>query len=203
MYSGLLPSAEPVRATASDVCWDPRFETVEDKSYYLAACQPDGSLSEQLNNISALLCCPFDGLCVHQVPTLPKPGKFEVCFGKVSSGSRHWQDVSSALLPRSSGHQRLLFLDIFPQGFLVPVNSCEVECVCQTVDCWLPSCSAGAWPRTDDDEWEWDSRLSANGVGVTWSSYVLRVAWRGGLTQLHQVCAWWLTRDPVLARPFE
>ena len=63
-------------------------------------------------------------------------------------------------------------------GERVPVSSCEVECVCQTVDCWLPSCSTGAWPRTDDDEWEWDTRLSANGVGVTWSSYVQHVAWR-------------------------
>ena len=99
-----------------------------------------------------------------QVPTLPKLEKFEVCFVTVPSGSRRWQDVSSALLPRSSGHQRLLFLDIFPQGFLdssskqaclslvdagvsgerVLVSSCEVECVCQTVDCWFafPLCGS-------------------------------------------------------------
>ena len=42
-----LLSAEPVRATTSDVCWDPRFVTVRDESYYLAAWWENGSLSEQ------------------------------------------------------------------------------------------------------------------------------------------------------------
>ena len=88
-YSGLIPSSEPLRISASDVCWDPRFETVEDKSYYLTTFvgQPDGSLSEQLSNISDLLDGPFNGLCVHQVPTLPRMGKFTVGFVTGPSGS--------------------------------------------------------------------------------------------------------------------
>lgn len=88
-YSGLIPSSEPLRISASDVCWDPRFETVEDKSYYLTTYvgQPDGSLGEQLSNISDLLDGPFNGLCVHQVPTLPRMGKFTVGFVTGPSGS--------------------------------------------------------------------------------------------------------------------
>ena len=86
---------------------------VGDKSCYLAAhgCQPDSSLSEQLNNLSAPLGCPFDGLCVSPGPHSAEAGQV---FGRVRQGplrerQRRLQDAFSPLPPWSSGLLKLLF----------------------------------------------------------------------------------------------
>eukprot|EP00931_Biecheleriopsis_adriatica_P041498 TRINITY_DN2370_c0_g1_i1.p1 TRINITY_DN2370_c0_g1~~TRINITY_DN2370_c0_g1_i1.p1 ORF type:complete len:1392 (+),score=231.52 TRINITY_DN2370_c0_g1_i1:312-4178(+) len=89
LYDGLVRQGEPVRVSASDFCLNPSSEEVEDNPYFLATYvgEPDGSLSEKLIEVSKLLDCPFDGLCVHKIPQLPHLDKTAIGVITGPSGS--------------------------------------------------------------------------------------------------------------------
>lgn len=88
-YTGLERSGEPQKLTSADFRYDSRMEAVDDCQSYLATYvgEPDGSLGTKLQNVSRLLDCPFDGLCVHALPNLPDPGDFAIGVVTGPSGS--------------------------------------------------------------------------------------------------------------------
>lgn len=89
LYKGLSRKGETLKVSSSDFCLNPRYERVEDHPYYLATYvgEADGSLNKKLVEVSRLLDCPFDGLCVHKVPQLPSLGEFKVGVITGPSGS--------------------------------------------------------------------------------------------------------------------
>jgi len=89
LYEGLVRNGEAVRMSQADFCLNPSLEQVEDNAYYLVTYvgEVDGSLGEKLGDISQLLDCPFDGLCVHKVHNLPALGNFSMGVVAGPSGS--------------------------------------------------------------------------------------------------------------------
>ncbi|CAE8691586.1 unnamed protein product [Polarella glacialis] len=101
LYGGLIRDGEAVRVSASDFCLNPRSEQVEDEPYYLATYvgEKDGYLCDKLEEVSKLLDCPFDGLCVHKVSKLQHLGDFSVGVVTGPSGSGKSSLVNKMFVP--------------------------------------------------------------------------------------------------------
>lgn len=89
LHKGLQRKGEPVLVSSSEFRFDAKQEATHDNQYYLATYvgESDGSLCPKLQEVSKLLDCPFDGLCVHMVPQLENLGEFSLGVVTGPSGS--------------------------------------------------------------------------------------------------------------------
>eukprot|EP00927_Polykrikos_kofoidii_P021670 TRINITY_DN20442_c0_g1_i1.p1 TRINITY_DN20442_c0_g1~~TRINITY_DN20442_c0_g1_i1.p1 ORF type:complete len:1473 (+),score=279.80 TRINITY_DN20442_c0_g1_i1:452-4420(+) len=89
LYKGLERQGSAIKCGLADFRFDPRQEEVGDGQVYVATYvgEPDGSLEPKLANVSRLLDCPFNGLCLHRLPRLPDLGEFHVGMITGPSGS--------------------------------------------------------------------------------------------------------------------
>mmetsp|Transcript_121985 Transcript_121985/g.215935 ORF Transcript_121985/g.215935 Transcript_121985/m.215935 type:complete len:1759 (-) Transcript_121985:56-5332(-) len=151
LYQGLIQFEERwlgvLDETGRGFRLNPKHEDQEAELTHLVAFvgNPDGSLSSSLLRASCVMDCPFDGLCVHVVPKLPKDlqeiQKFRIAaiVGTSGSGSstlaremfglppdQHWSEHASvrAHLPTGEvGDELMTVVGLGPQVASRPMST--------------------------------------------------------------------------------